>query len=334
MKKQNFGTISPTARMSISAEAVKLKNSWYLFVRQTSVIEPEDTIRTALKIMAHKGFRHLPVVKRDRDKELLGMISAQDLIELIAQSYNLPGEGSDNGNHLLSRLDESASTIMNDNPVTITRDETIFDAIEIMSKKNIGALPIQEGTHETRQASKESTPSLIGIITLRDVISILGAFAPFGVRVEDYMTQDVFSIHEADTIYSAASLMSKRKVRRLPVISSKGWSHFGGMITNKMIIRLVESCASYRNLGFGMEAAARQFVRASAIQMPLIDPREDCGTAAYMMRELGTGGFAVADSRGLLGVITERDLIKRICDREGISFFSDLLSAKAPSIYI
>jgi len=66
--------------------------------------------------------------------------------------------------------------------------------------------------------------------------------------------------------------------------------------------------------------------------MPLIDPKEDCGTAAYLMRELGTGGFAVADSRGLLGIITERDLIKRVYDTEGISFFTNLFS-RAQTIY-
>jgi CBS domain-containing protein len=42
------------------------------------------------------------------------------------------------------------------------------------------------------------------------------------------------------------------------------------------------------------------------------------------MRELGTGGFAVVDNRGLLGVITERDLVKRMYDRKGLSFFSEL----------
>jgi CBS domain-containing protein len=42
------------------------------------------------------------------------------------------------------------------------------------------------------------------------------------------------------------------------------------------------------------------------------------------MRELGTGGFAVVDSPGLVGIITEWDLVNRLYDAKGLAFFSEM----------
>lgn len=354
MRKEKFVGIERRLDSSLSESALKIEKCWHLLVRQTSVVEPEESIRTALKIIAHRGFRHLPVVKRDHEKKLLGMISAQDVIDLISacyhQSPDFISEKHIGENNLLFRLNESVSKIMSDNPVAITTEGTILDAIMLMTRNNIGALPILEGSKKvagnmdysegakTRPdgapAGEVSHDSMVGIITLRDIVFILAAFSPFGVRVEDLMTPRVVSVREDDTIFSAVNLMSVRRVRRLPVTSSRSKDRFEGMITNKIILRLLESCLAYTHLGIAPVEALKQQVKTTMIsELPLIDPREDCGTAAYLMRELGTGGFAVSDSRGLLGIITERDLVKGICEKEGISFFSDLFQSKRQTIY-
>ncbi len=141
------------------------------------------------------------------------------------------------------------------------------------------------------------------------------------------MTSEVATIHESDSIYSAMKLMASGRVRRLPVIIDARNTESGtavlGMITNKMILRYLESIISYEMLDVGL-AINQPAKTVMQFAMPLIDPKEDCGNAAYLMRELGTGGFAVVDSRGLIGVITERDLINRLYKREGLAFFTEL----------
>ena len=141
------------------------------------------------------------------------------------------------------------------------------------------------------------------------------------------MTDRVATTSDRDSIFSAMSLMSREKVRRLPVVMPLKRTGDGifvqGMVTNKMILRYLESIISYEMLD--MSRAIAQPVK-TVMQSPMatIDPKEDCGNAAYLMRELGTGGFAVVDSRGLVGIITERDLIRRIYAKEGLSFFTEL----------
>ena len=281
--------------------------------------------------MAHRGFRHLPVVRRNKqawEKELLGIVSAQDLIDLM-HAISSRIEARQEVITLLSELDNYVSSIMSDNPVTISSDKTMLDAIRTMGEKNVGALPIIKSEAAT---TAPTNPKLLGIITLRDLVSLLASYAPFGIRAEDIMTRRVITIDSNDTVHSALALMSRNRVRRLPVIDTKSESVLG-MVTNKMLVRYFESSIAYSSLRNGIEASYRQPVRMIMMSpMPVLDPKEDCGTAAYMMRELGTGGFAVTDSRGLLGILTERDLIRSIHAKYGISFFSNLFS-KAQTIY-
>jgi CBS domain-containing protein len=330
--------------ISTFQEKMSVKNCWHLFVRHTSVVEPSESIHTALKIMAHRGFRHLPVVNRERSKEVLGIISAQDLIDLISVSggepFEIRGTPEEAENKLLSRLQKGVSTIMNDKPVTISSTDTILDAIRLMSEKNIGALPIvqEERVEERRDLAKtkataRGTPVLAGIITLRDIISMMAAFAPFGLDCDEVMTSHPATVVEEDTIYTAVNTMRQNRVRRLPVVSSRDRGRVRGMVTNKIIIRYFESGIAYNYLKVGINTAYRQAVGTVMMSTPLIDPKEDCGTVAYLMRELGTGGFPVMDSRGLVGIITERDLVKRVYEKEGLSFFSDLLFSKPQTIY-
>ncbi len=310
-------------------ETLTFRDWWHLLARYTSVIESNDTLQTALRIMAHRGFRHLPIVS---DGDLVGIITAGDLIDCFVACEQ-------SGTNLVSSLNTCVSTVANHNPVTIRPDHTILDAIRVIAVKNIGSLLIVEDEGDHAKSGAINAPStlplqnknmqrkLVGIVTLRDIVSILASYNPFGVRIENCMTDRVTTTSDSDSILSAMTLMSREKVRRLPVISSPkngvGGVVVQGMVTNKMILRYLESIISYGMLD--VNRAIKQPVKTvMQSPMPQINPKEDCGNAAYLMRELGTGGFAVVDSRGLIGVITERDLVRRIYEREGPSFFSEL----------
>ncbi|MDG6994588.1 MAG: CBS domain-containing protein [Nitrososphaerota archaeon] len=308
---------------------LELANCWNIFSRHTSVVDPDEPIRTTLTMVAHKGFRHLPVIKRDKSREVLGMVSAQDLINLFSQiavqsPYSVQIE---------KILNSGVSTIMSDRPLTIARNQTILDTIALMSKGNVGALPIVTEEQAESRVSSLRIAELLGIITLRDLISMMATFAPFGILIKNYMTNEVAVVKEDDPVDLAIHLMSRKGIRRLPVMDSRN-DRIKGMLTNKMILRLIESCLAFKGTAAGIDFALKQPVRSITMSpMPVIDPNEDCGTAAYLIREIGTGGFAVADSRGLLGIITERDLVRRVYKREGISFFSKLFLSNRQTMY-
>ena len=64
-----------------------------VMTRDPRTLSPDDRIADAIHLMTEKGYRHIPLV--DRDGREVGMISARDIVEFIAEHYpkevfNLP----------------------------------------------------------------------------------------------------------------------------------------------------------------------------------------------------------------------------------------------------
>ncbi len=80
---------------------------------------------------------------------------------------------------------------------------TIREAIKIMSKENIGSLIVLDKN------------KLVGIITERDILKNTDKL---GSKISSIMSKDLVTISVNDSIDAAALLMSKHKVKRLPVV--------------------------------------------------------------------------------------------------------------------
>lgn len=88
---------------------------------------------------------------------------------------------------------------------------TVFDAIEMMSEKHVGALPvIQE--HK-----------LVGIISERDYARkvILKDKSSRGTRVSEIMTQQVITVERTNRVDECVNLMQTNHIRHL-VVTDKG----------------------------------------------------------------------------------------------------------------
>lgn len=115
--------------------------------------------------------------------------------------------------------------IMTSNPVTTSPEETLNTAAGKMKDKDCGVLPV----------GKDG--KLHGIITDRDIV-IRGLCAdknPTEARVEECMTQEVFSCTENDTLSDAAELMRKHEVSRLIVTDDSG--RIAGILSFGSILR-------------------------------------------------------------------------------------------------
>ncbi len=63
---------------------------------------------------------------------------------------------------------------------------------------------------------------MIGIVTLHDLTSAFcGGHGP-GEPVRDFMSRDVITVRESDSLGAAARLMSERRIRHLPVLDARG----------------------------------------------------------------------------------------------------------------
>lgn len=98
--------------------------------------------------------------------------------------------------------------IMSPKIVTITPEENTALAARLLSRYNIGSLPV---------CTKDG--KLRGVVTDRDIVlrCIAPGDEPTETKVSHIMTRKVITVDPTETVENAAALMAREQVRRLPV---------------------------------------------------------------------------------------------------------------------
>ncbi len=94
---------------------------------------------------------------------------------------------------------------------TIKSSQTIYQALLLLAEKNVGALPVLE---ERR---------LVGIISERDYARkvILKGASSLDTMVKKVMTERLISVDPETSLEKCLDIMTKRKVRHLPIIENE-----------------------------------------------------------------------------------------------------------------
>ena len=115
--------------------------------------------------------------------------------------------------------------IMTKNVATISPNQTVQEAAQIMSKKNIGALPVVENGQ------------VKGMITDRDITLRVSSKGkdPSTIKVAEVMTNHVVTGTPNMSVQEAANVMAQHQVRRLPIVENnqlQGIVALGDIATN------------------------------------------------------------------------------------------------------
>ena len=108
-------------------------------------------------------------------------------------------------------------------PITISPDSTVGDALALMKENKIGGIPVVKGTR------------LIGIVTNRD----LRFQTEMNKPVSEVMTSEGLVTTQNADIANAASLLLKNKIEKLPVVDKEG--NLVGLITYKDITKVKDN---------------------------------------------------------------------------------------------
>ena len=91
---------------------------------------------------------------------------------------------------------------------TISPQDTVYDALRLMSRVDVGALLVTENDQ------------LIGILSERDYarkVILLGKSSK-ETRVSEIMTSKLFTIHPLQSIEECMDVMTQKRIRHLPVV--------------------------------------------------------------------------------------------------------------------
>ena len=97
--------------------------------------------------------------------------------------------------------------LMTGSPITVDREETVAAAARLLSRHNVGALPVTTGG------------KLVGMLTDRDITvrCVAANYDPNITRVRTVMSTGAVTVKAEESETQAAKTMGKHQVRRLPV---------------------------------------------------------------------------------------------------------------------
>ncbi|MCS7035896.1 MAG: CBS domain-containing protein [Saprospiraceae bacterium] len=121
-------------------------------------------------------------------------------------------------------MNETIDTIMSTKLITLTPDDTLGKAREILMTKRIHHLPVVEGK------------KLVGMITAWDMFKIGKSADEYQhTKVRDVMTTKLATLEPHQHIGAAAEVLMEHLFHAIPIVNDEG--HLVGIITSYDILR-------------------------------------------------------------------------------------------------
>ncbi|MCF8237936.1 MAG: CBS domain-containing protein [Saprospiraceae bacterium] len=130
----------------------------------------------------------------------------------------------------------------------------------------------------------------------------LGQYKPGTLKVEEFMTTDLFTAHGDDLIPMVTEMMDWRKIRYMPVENEKGI--LVGLITSRLLLR-------HYSKDYSLEGPPPTMIKDIMITSPLSTTQETTLIDAMnLMRDNQIGCLPVVQDNELVGIITEMDFLR------------------------
>jgi CBS domain-containing protein len=99
-------------------------------------------------------------------------------------------------------------TIMTTDVITVTRHTPITRVLEIMSEHDVTGLPVVN-----------SDMTLAGIISEKDLLTLISDQGDSPAQAEDFMTDDIVSFDQDDDLIAVCECLTNNHFRRVPIVS-------------------------------------------------------------------------------------------------------------------
>jgi len=245
-------------------------------ISELLVVPPSTSVSAVVGLMIEKGAYEVFV-----EGGRLGMVTARDLLNA--------------SNPTATKL----STTMVTAP-TLSSGKTILDAARIILEHRIRAVPVVDGRR------------VLGQVGISSIISAMREHMP-KVSADSIMTPSPITLDERDNVSKARSLMRRRRIDHLPILSS---GHLAGMVTSSHIISYLLSPVHRVEPGAMVaDTRRRTDVEVGSImdREPIkCEAQEDVRTVASTIAQRRSTYSIVAVDEEVHGIITLRDFMKLI----------------------
>lgn len=140
------------------------------------------------------------------------------------------------------------------------------------------------------------------------------------MRVSELMSRNVATVAVSESCQEAVSRMVRRKIRHLPVVDGEG--ALVGIVTDRDLRHHLFEPRVLKGIGaVSVDALLKAVPVEEVMSSPVVTvaPDDDLEEAARAMLEDKVGSLPVVEAGRVVGIITETDLLRRICDADTMS---------------
>ncbi len=120
--------------------------------------------------------------------------------------------------------DITVEEVMSRNPKIVSGELTVKEGAKILKEKGISTLIVEE----------DGKP--VGIVTDRDFVTkVVAEGLPLSTKLRDIMSSPIIMIPHNEYLSDAARIMSRRKIRKLPVVKGE---KIVGILSENDIVRI------------------------------------------------------------------------------------------------
>lgn len=107
-------------------------------------------------------------------------------------------------------MSQQIRDIMSQNVATVSPEQSVQEAAQLMSQYNVGAIPVVQNGNA------------VGIVTDRDIAlrAVSQGQAPSSTQVSTVMSSGLVTASPDMDVHAAANLMAEKQIRRLPVVEN------------------------------------------------------------------------------------------------------------------
>lgn len=119
----------------------------------------------------------------------------------------------------------TAKDVMTRETLAVQITTPVYDAIKLLVENEISGLPVVD-----------DDLTLVGILTEKDVLSLLRSRQGEGKQVQDFMSPDVISYDQDADLSAVCDCLDEKLIRRVPITAN---GKLIGIISRHDIIRLI-----------------------------------------------------------------------------------------------
>ncbi|MHA1377782.1 MAG: CBS domain-containing protein [Candidatus Helarchaeota archaeon] len=270
-----------------------------IMIKDVVSVEVPNSRSTVLELFEKHGVKSLPVLKKGT-KNLVGIVTHADLIK--------------------NPSEDQLALLMTRDPITISSDADIKEAVKIIIEKNLKRIPV---------VYKDKT--LKGMLSIKDIISKGISKLNIKKPIKNYIIRTFPTIWEGTPLSVVPYIMRSAKVQALLVLDNNG--SLSGIVSQEDLIKESEivsedtrtNMTAQSESDFSWEVSSTLLITQHKLKLPhdkvvrdimektLITAIESTSinNCASKMKKFNIDQLPVLDARGhLVGIITDYALLK------------------------